>query len=102
MRIGFIGLGAMGLPMTRHLVTAGHTVTVASRSRPPIDAAVAFGAIEGADPAAVVAASSVTLLCVPDSPDVAHVVDAVLPVLQPGQTLIDTSTIDPAVEREQH
>ena len=44
MQVGFIGLGAMGLPMARHLVDAGHDVTVASRSRGPIDAAVAFGA----------------------------------------------------------
>ncbi len=44
MRIGFVGLGAMGLPMTGHLVAAGHEVTVASRSRGPIDAAVALGA----------------------------------------------------------
>ena len=43
MRIGFIGLGAMGLPMAGHLVAAGHEVTVASRSRGPIDAAVAGG-----------------------------------------------------------
>ena len=34
MRVGFVGLGAMGLPMTRHLLAAGHEVTVASRSRP--------------------------------------------------------------------
>jgi len=44
MRIGFIGLGAMGLPMAGHLVAAGHDVTVASRGRGPIDAAVAQGA----------------------------------------------------------
>ncbi len=56
MNVGFIGLGAMGLPMARHLVDAGHDVLVASRSRPPIDAAVDFGARE-ADVAAVVAAS---------------------------------------------
>ena len=30
MRIGFVGLGAMGLPMVGHLLTAGHEVTVAS------------------------------------------------------------------------
>ena len=30
MRVGFVGLGAMGLPMTRHLLEAGHDVTVAS------------------------------------------------------------------------
>ncbi len=29
MRIGFVGLGAMGLPMAGHLVAAGHDVTVA-------------------------------------------------------------------------
>ena len=32
MNLGFVGLGAMGLPMTRHLLEAGHQVTVASRS----------------------------------------------------------------------
>ena len=102
MRIGFIGLGAMGLPMTRHLLGAGHDVTVASRSRPPIDAAVAAGAREAAGPVAVVAASDVTILCVPDSPDVVQVIDAALPALAPGKIVVDTSTIDPAVEREQH
>ena len=102
MRIGFIGLGAMGLPMARHLLTAGHDVTVASRSRPPIDAAIAAGARDGRDPRGVVAASDVTLLCVPDSPDVVEVIGAALPALGPGKIVIDTSTIDPAIEREQH
>ena len=102
MQIGFIGLGAMGLPMTRHLLAAGHDVTVASRSRPPIDAAVAAGAREGANPCAVAVASEITILCVPDSPDVVEVIDAVLPALGPGKVVVDTSTIDPAVERQQH
>jgi 3-hydroxyisobutyrate dehydrogenase len=102
MRIGFIGLGAMGLPMVRHLLGAGHDVTVASRSRPPIDAAIAAGARDGVDPGAVVAASDITLLCVPDSPDVVEVIDAALPALGAGKTVVDTSTIDPEVEREQH
>jgi len=102
MRIGFIGLGAMGLPMTRHLLAAGHEVTVASRSRPPIDAAVAAGARDGVDPRGVVAASEITLLCVPDSPDVVAVIDAALPAIGPGKIVVDTSTIDPAVERAQH
>jgi 3-hydroxyisobutyrate dehydrogenase len=102
MQIGFIGLGAMGLPMTRHLLAAGHDVTVASRSRPPIDAAIAAGAREAADPEAVVAASEITLLCVPDSPDVVEVIGAALPALGPGKIVVDTSTIDPEIEREQH
>jgi 3-hydroxyisobutyrate dehydrogenase len=102
MRIGFIGLGAMGLPMTRHLLDAGHDVTVASRGRPPIDAAVAAGAKEGDGPHDVVAASEVTILCVPDSPDVVQVVDAAFEALGPGKIVVDTSTIDPEVERAQH
>jgi 3-hydroxyisobutyrate dehydrogenase len=102
MRIGFIGLGAMGLPMTHHLLDAGHVVTVASRGRPPIDAAIAAGAQEGAGPSDVVAASEVTILCVPDSPDVVQVLDAAFDALGPGKIVVDTSTIDPEVERAQH
>lgn len=102
MQLGFIGLGAMGLPMTRHLVEAGHQVTVASRGRGPIDEAVRLGAVEGASPAAVAEASDVVFLCVPNSPDVVAVVDAMLPALGPGTTVVDCSTIDPDVERAQH
>jgi 3-hydroxyisobutyrate dehydrogenase len=101
-KVGFVGLGAMGLPMTRHLVEAGHEVTVASRSRPPIDAAIAFGATEGDGPRGVVDASEVTILCVPNSPEVVDVIDAAFPALGDGRLVVDTSTIDPAVERRQH
>ena len=102
MQLGFIGLGAMGLPMARHLVDAGHEVRVASRGRGPIDEAVAFGARDGGDPRGVVAASEITFLCVPNSPEVVEVLDAALPALAPGKIVVDTSTIDPAVERVQH
>jgi 3-hydroxyisobutyrate dehydrogenase len=101
-QIGFVGLGAMGLPMTRHLVEAGHRVTVASRGRGPIETAVGFGAVEGEGPRGVVEASELTFLCVPNSPDVVAVLDDALPALGPGKTVVDTSTIDPAVERAQH
>lgn len=100
--VGFVGLGAMGLPMTRHLVEAGHEVTVASRSRAPIEAAVALGATEGDGPRGVVDASEITILCVPNSPEVVEVVDGALPVLGDGKIIVDTSTIDPEVERAQH
>jgi 3-hydroxyisobutyrate dehydrogenase len=102
MRVGFVGLGAMGLPMTRHLVEAGHDVTVASRSRGPIATAVGFGAVESDGPRGVVEASEVTLLCVPNSPEVIEVVDAAMSALGDGKIIVDTSTIDPDVERAQH
>ena len=50
-RVGFIGLGVMGAPMARHLVAAGHPVTVHSRSAPPVDALVGDGARRGTTPA---------------------------------------------------
>ena len=102
MRVGFVGLGAMGLPMTRHLVEAGHDVTVASRSRGPIDTAVGLGAKEAEGPRAVLDASEVTLLCVPNSPEVVEVLDAAMPAIGDGKIVVDTSTIDPEVERAQH
>jgi 3-hydroxyisobutyrate dehydrogenase len=102
MDVGFIGLGAMGLPMARHLIEAGHSVTVASRSRAPIEAATALGASEGDGPAGVVAASEVTILCVPNSPEVVEVIDAAERSITAGTIIVDTSTIDPEVERAQH
>ena len=102
MKLGFVGLGAMGLPMTRNLVDSGHQVTVASRSRPPVDEAVSFGAHDGGSVAQVASESEVVVLCVPNSPEVVQVIDAMLPALRPGTVVVDCSTIDPDVERAQH
>src|SRR5688500_10993691 len=102
MKVGFIGLGAMGGPMTRHLLDTGNAVTVASRSRGPIDTAVEAGATEGDGPAGVVADSDITILCVPNSPEVVEVVDAAMPKLGDGKVVVDCSTIAPDVERAQH
>jgi 3-hydroxyisobutyrate dehydrogenase len=102
MRIGFIGLGAMGLPMTAHLVEAGHDVTVSSRSQGPVDAAVALGAHDGGAPRRVAEAAELIILCVPNSPQVVEVVDAMYDALGEGKTVVDCSTIDPDVERAQH
>jgi 3-hydroxyisobutyrate dehydrogenase len=102
MRVGFVGLGAMGLPMTLHLIDSGHDVTVASRRRGPIDAAVSAGAAEGSGPQGVVDASDVTILCLPSSSDVVEVIGAAWPAIGNGKVVVDTSTIDPEVERSLH
>ena len=70
MRLGFIGLGIMGRPMAKHLLDAGHTLTVWNRSRPGIEALLEAGADEGASPADVAAKSEVVFTMVGDSPDV--------------------------------
>jgi 3-hydroxyisobutyrate dehydrogenase len=102
MTVGFVGLGAMGLPMTANLLRAGHQVSVMSRSRGPVDAALALGASDGGTLRDLAASSEVIILCVPNSPQVVEVVDGLVPGLQPGTVVIDCSTIDPDVERAQH
>ena len=102
MKLGFVGLGAMGLPMTRNLIEAGHDVTVASRSPGPVAQAVAFGATDAGTVVDVAQAGEVIIVCVPNSPEVAEVVAAMVPALGPGKIVVDCSTIDPDVERTQH
>lgn len=53
MKIGFIGLGAMGHPMARRLLDAGHHLVVYNRTTAKADDLVAQGAILADTPAAV-------------------------------------------------
>jgi 3-hydroxyisobutyrate dehydrogenase len=77
-------------------------VSVSSRSPEPVEAAVAAGAKDGGGARGVAAASDVIILCVPDSPDVESVIAELLPALDDTKIVVDCSTIDPDVEREQH
>ncbi len=66
-RLGYIGIGLMGLPMTRRLLAAGHPVTVWNRSPEKTEAAVAVGATRAASPRAVAEASEIVFACVTDA-----------------------------------
>jgi len=102
-RIGFIGLGIMGKPMCANLLKAGYSLTVWNRSQPGIDTVVGYGAQAGSSPADVAAKSDVIITIVTDSPDVQRVVlgpDGVLQGAKSGATLIDMTTMSPAVTRE--
>jgi len=101
--IGFIGLGVMGKPMAKHLVAAGHHLTVHNRSRGAVDELVAAGAAAAASAAEVAKASTIVITMLPDTADVERVLtasDGVLAGLQPGGVVIDMSSISPvATER---
>ena len=103
-RIGFIGLGIMGVPMVANLVKAGYAPTVWNRSQPGIDACVALGAAAADSPLAAARASDILITIVTDSPDVEDVLvgrdDAAIHGLAEGSVVIDMSTISPAVTRE--
>ena len=100
--IGFIGLGLMGRPMAKNLLKAGYKLVVNSRSQGPVDDLVASGATRAITPADVARQATVIITMVPDSPDVELVLDGpngVFSALQPGATIIDMSSIAPAVAR---
>jgi len=101
--IGFIGLGVMGKPMAKHLITAGYQLTVHNRSRTAVDELVAAGAAAASSPAEVARASTVIITMLPDTADVERVLtgpDGVLSGLQQGAVVVDMSSISPvATER---
>lgn len=103
MRIGFVGLGAMGEPMARRLLGAGYSVTsCAHRSHEAIDRLRSAGLVEVPTPSDVAAASDVVVTCVPDAPQVEEVLFAengVAHGLKPGGCVVDMSTISPIASR---
>ena len=93
MRIGFIGLGAMGFGMARNILAKhGQLGAVSHRSRDAIDALVEMGAQDHPDMASLARHSDLILLCLPNSMVVEQTIAAMEPHLRPGQTLIDTGT----------
>jgi len=101
-RVGFIGLGLMGLPMARNVLKAGYQLTVYNRTAAKAQPLVAEGARQAATPAAVAQGSDVVVTIVTDSPDVQAVVEGehgLLGGASPGMTWIDMSTISPDVTR---
>jgi 2-hydroxy-3-oxopropionate reductase len=100
--IGFIGLGVMGRPMARHLIAAGHRLTVHNRSQPAVDDLVAAGARAAASPADVAKLSDIVITMLPDTPDVEAVIagpGGVLEGVRHGAVVVDMSSISPAATR---
>ena len=86
--------------MAKHLIAAGHRLTVHNRSRGAVDELVAAGATASASPAEVARASSIVITMLPDTPDVERVLtgtDGVLSALQKNTVVIDMSSISPVV-----
>lgn len=102
-RIGFVGLGIMGAPMAQNLLKAGFEVAVWNRTASKCEPLVSAGAKAAELPAAVAAASEVTVSCVTNSADVEEVVlgpSGIAEGAKPGSVHIDCSTISPEVTRQ--
>ncbi len=98
MKLGFIGLGAMGALIVPRLIAAGHTVTGWNRSREKAKPLIEGGMAWADSPRAVAERSEAVFSIVTDAAAVKAVAlgdDGVLAGLAPGGIYLDMSTIAP-------
>jgi 3-hydroxyisobutyrate dehydrogenase len=100
-RVGLIGLGAMGLPMSRNLLRAGFDLAVWARRPESATELLGEGATWAETPRELAQRSDVVILMVTNSPDVRELVmeRGLLDGAAPGTVIVDMSTIAPAVSR---
>ncbi|MBW7455012.1 2-hydroxy-3-oxopropionate reductase [Paenibacillus sepulcri] len=102
-RIGFIGLGIMGRPMSLNLIKAGYQLTVYDINQEAIDQLVLAGAAAADSPQEVGENSDIIITMVPNSGHVREVVlgdNGVIKGAKAGAVIIDMSSITPVASRE--
>jgi 2-hydroxy-3-oxopropionate reductase len=102
-KIGFIGLGIMGKPMSRNLLKAGHSLVVYDIVREFVDAIVADGAERGKSCSDVASRADVVITMLPDGPQVEEAIlgsNGVLHGIRRGSTVVDMSSISPLVSQK--
>lgn len=102
MRVGFVGLGRMGLPMARNLVRAGHEVAAYNRTQSRADALAEAGARAADTPADAAAGAEVVVTMLSDDAAVEAVTlgeGGILGALPPGALHLGMSTVGVALSR---
>jgi 3-hydroxyisobutyrate dehydrogenase/glyoxylate/succinic semialdehyde reductase len=98
-RIGWIGLGNMGAPMSKNLLNAGHELTVWNRTKSKADEVVGVGAKWADSPKAAASATDIIFTMVSDGPTLKTVVlgdGGIVSGLSAGKIVVDMSTVSPA------
>ena len=99
MKIAFIGLGAMGYPMARHLAKE-HDLLVWNRTREKAERHAREHGTTLVSDLADCAAAEAVITMLPTSKEVDEIVEKLLPHLRPGTLWIDATSGDPNVSRE--
>jgi len=102
-KIGFIGLGIMGKPMSRNLLKAGYPLVVHDLNRLAVEELVAAGAEAASSAKEVARKSRLIITMLPNSPEVEEVLSGPSGILEGaarGSTVIDMSSISPIVARK--
>ena len=102
-KLGFIGIGLMGKPMTLRLLAAGYTVAVWNRSKDKLVPVTAKGAVAKDSPAEVARFADIVMMCVTDQNSVKEVLFGAGGVAEgaaEGKIVIDFSSIAPSAARD--
>ena len=102
-KIGFIGLGIMGTPMSLNLIKAGFPITVYNRSPDKEEALKAAGASVASSPAALIGENEVIIIMVTDDVAIKHLFIAehgLLSAKASSKIIINMSTVSPGISRE--
>ena len=102
-KIGYIGIGIMGLPMAAQLLKAGHSLYVHNRTLSKCDPIAAQGATVCASAGEVAENADVVFINVPDTPDVEEVIfgsNGISQSARAGLIIVDNSTISPSATRQ--
>jgi 3-hydroxyisobutyrate dehydrogenase-like beta-hydroxyacid dehydrogenase len=102
MKISFIGLGSMGLPMARNLLQAGYKLTVFNRTRSRADQLASLHPIVADTPAAAARDADVLATMVADDSALEAVTlepDGALAALPRGAIHLSMSTVSPGLAR---
>ena len=94
-KAAFIGLGAMGAPMARHLHDKGLLAAVGNRTQARADELAKELGVAAPDTAGIAASCDVIALCVSADADVIGLVEALAPSLRKDAIVIDHSTVAP-------
>jgi 3-hydroxyisobutyrate dehydrogenase-like beta-hydroxyacid dehydrogenase len=102
MKIAFLGIGLMGLPMARRLCEAGHTVHVWNRTAAKAQTLVPFGATAYATPVLAATDAELVITMLDNGAVVEDVVFGMgtTAVLRAGSLVVDMSSIKPAEARD--
>ena len=93
LRVGFVGLGAMGAPMAGHLQARDLLAAVANRTTAKARALAAELGVRAVDDLAGLGDCNIVMLCVPADADVLAAVQSLADVLAPGAVIVDHSTV---------
>jgi 2-hydroxy-3-oxopropionate reductase len=102
-KIGFVGLGIMGKPMSKNLLKAGHRLVVYDTHPEHVEELKQAGAEAGRSPSDVASRTDIVITMLPNSPNVRQALlgeKGIIEGAKPGALVVDMSSIAPLVARQ--